>query len=171
MTIVAKDRRSMFSEIVDDKMRLNEIGDIIEEEWLKTPSIRPNVELDNYVVMPNHLHGILIIGESVGATRRVAQEENKPKARHIRATSQVAPTKTLVSGFLGATIGQFKSKTAKRINVLKRTAGISLRQRSYYDHIIRNDADLYRIRTYMANNLLQWALDEENPDNLRPNHV
>ncbi len=161
-TVVVKNRRCLFGEIIDDKMHLNETGKIIEEEWLKTPSIRPNVELDAYVIMPNHLHGIIIIGEAVGATRRVAQK--KP----IRATLQVAPTQTLVSGSLGAIIGQFKSKAAKRINALQGTQGIHLWQRNYHDHIIRDEGDLHRTRTYIVNNPLQWALDDENPDNVNP---
>ena len=168
MTIVVKDRQSLLGEIVDDKVCLNQIGKIVEEEWLKTPFIRPNVELDDYVIMPSHLHGILIIGETVGATRGVAQNENKPTSKSTRATFQVAPTKTLESGSLGAIIGQFKSKTAKRINALRGTPGIPVWQRNYYDHIIRNDADLHRIRTYIRNNPLKWALDEENPMNIKP---
>ena len=162
VTIVVKDRHCLFGKIVDDEMRLNEFGRIVEEEWLKTPTVRSNVELDAFVIMPNHVHGIMIIGESVGATRRVAPK--KP----MRATSQVAPTKTLVSGSLGAIIGQFKSKVAKRINTLWGTHGVPLWQRNYYDHIIRNDADLHRIRTYISNNALQWSMDEENPENARP---
>ncbi len=68
---------------------------------------------------------------------------------------------------LSKIIGWFKMNSAKRINIVRGTAGSSLWQRNYNDHIIRNDADLYRIRTYIADNPLQWAIDEENPENLK----
>ena len=67
---------------------------------------------------------------------------------------------------LSKIIGWFKMNTAKRINVIRGSSGISVWQRNYYDHIIRNDADLDRIRTYIVNNPLQWAFDQENPKNI-----
>jgi REP element-mobilizing transposase RayT len=156
-------------EIINEEMRLNSIGEIVREEWMKTPSIRPEIELDDFVVMPNHVHGILIIGETVGATGSVAHKENH--GQQAWASPRLAPTRTVVSCSLGAVLGQFKSKTAKRINMMRGTKGVSLWQRNFHDHIIRNDADLNRIRIYIANNPLQWALDEENPDNIKPNQV
>jgi len=165
VTICAKGGICLFGDIVEGKVCLSQWGKLVREEWLKTPEVRKTVELDEFVVMPNHLHGIIIMGESVGATRRVAQEEGT--AQPLRATLQVAPTKTLVSGSLGAIIGQFKSMSAKRINKIRGTKGSSMWQRNYYEHIIRDDADLHRIRTYIQNNPLQWELDEENPRNYR----
>jgi REP element-mobilizing transposase RayT len=157
--------------VVGNEVRLNDLGKIVQEEWLKTPSIRPNIELDDYFIMPNHVHGILIIGERVGATRSlptrqvgVARNENEHRENPARATLQVAPTKTLVSGSLGAIICQCKSKIARRINAVRSTSGAPVWQRNYYDHIIRNEADLHRIRRYIADNPMQWALDEENPE-------
>jgi len=91
VTICTHERECMFGEVVDAQMRLNEIGCIVEDEWRKTAEIRQNVELDAPVVMPNHLQGILIITDAVGATRRVA------------------PT-TLRPNILGSIIGQFKSR-------------------------------------------------------------
>ncbi len=163
VTICTYDRRCLFGKIVDNMVELSEIGEIVREEWMRTPAIRPEIELDDFVVMPNHIHGIIIIGTSVGATGPVAHKKEQDNSVN-RATHQVAPTKTLVSGSLGAVVGQFKSKSAKRINVMRGREGVSVWQRGFHDHIIRNDADLHRIRTYIANNPLQWALDEENPD-------
>ncbi len=162
VTICTHERQCIFGTVVNDEMQLNDIGKIVHEEWTNTPTIRPEIELDEFVVMPNHVHGIVIIGESVGATGSVARK-GKQGSSIIRATQRVAPTKTLVSGSLGAVIGQFKSKAAKRINVIRETQGVSVWQRSFHDHIIRNDADLHRIRTYIANNPVQWAIDEERP--------
>jgi REP element-mobilizing transposase RayT len=147
VTICTHDKKKIFGEVENGKMILNKFGKIVEEEWIKTKEIRKNVDLDYYVVMPNHFHGIIINGANnndvVGAIR------------------WIAPTKeriTLPSGSLGAIIGQFKSKVTKRI----RFEGIPefKWQRNYYEHIIRNDHDLYNIRTYIQNNPLKWELDE-----------
>ena len=133
-------------------LALNDVGKIVEEEWLKTPTIRSNVALDDYVIMPNHLHGIVIINDVVGATRRVAPTKDKT---------------TLRPNSLGAIIGQFKSSVPKRLLSARLLEKGTLWQRNYYEHIIRNDSDLTRIRTYIANNPLQWAIDEENPNNTK----
>jgi len=152
VTICSHNRDCIFGEVINNNMGLNTVGKIVEEEWLRTPIIRPGVELDDYVVMPNHLHGIIIIGHSVGATRRVA-----PTNEGNRVTSYS----------LGSIIGQFKSVSAKRINKIRGTSGVSMWQRNYYDHIIRNENDLHHIRTYITDNPIQWTIDEENPDNFQ----
>ncbi len=143
----------MFGKIIDDQMELSRVGEIVKKEWLKTPTIRPGIELDDYVIMPNHVHGILIIGDTRRVVSQYAPTENKPTHDTLRSPSQS----------LGAIIRGFKSATTKRINIFHNTPGLPVWQRNYYDHIIRNDADLTRIRTYIANNPLQRALDEENP--------
>ncbi|MCZ6775218.1 MAG: hypothetical protein O7D34_02035 [Ignavibacteria bacterium] len=132
-------------------MCLNTFGKIAEEEWLRTPIIRSWVKLDDYVAIPNYLYGIIIMGQSVGATRRVAPTSGN---------------KRLTSSSLGSIIGQFKSVSAKRIKKLCSTSGVSVWQRNYYDHIIRNDDDLHHMCEYIANNPLRWALDVENPQNI-----
>jgi len=154
VTICAYGKECLFGEIVGDEMRLNSIGRIVEEEWLRTPEVRKEVELDMYVVMPNHLHGIIMIGESVGAT-----QEDPFVGAHSRAPLQRKPRS------LGSFVAGFKSVTTKRINELRNTLGHPVWQRGFHDHIIRNEADLVRIREYIRNNPLQLALDEENLDN------
>lgn len=179
VTICTHGHECIFGNVVGGTMTLNNIGEIVREEWMKTPSIRPEVGLDDFVIMPNHVHGIIIITESVGATGSVAREgktnhceaavssiaQKEVRTAQPRATQRVAPTKGLVAGSLGAIIGQFKSKTARRINALRETRGAPVWQRNYHDHIIRNEVDLFRIRTYIANNPMQWGLDDENRDN------
>jgi REP element-mobilizing transposase RayT len=145
----------MFGDVVNDQMQLSRVGEIIGTEWSKTPGIRPGVELDDYVIMPNHLHGIVIIGEPRRGVSQYAPTENKP-FKALRSPSQT----------LGAIMRGFKSATTKRINLLRVAPGAPVWQRNYYEHIIRNDVDLHRIRTYITNNPLQWAIDEENPVNI-----
>lgn len=134
MTIVAWRREMLFGGIVDGEMKLNEFGEIVRAEWERTARVRPNVELGVCVMMPNHVHGILIFVEDVvGASRRVA------------------PTKTtLGSGSLGAIMAQFKSIVTKRINGLWHVPGRPVWQRNYYERIIRDEHEMDRITCYIC---------------------
>ncbi len=173
VTICAYERQCLFGEIVIDEMRLNSVGRIVEEEWLRTPEIRKSVELDLYVVMPNHIHGIIIVNDDVGTHRSASLiGEDKTGARgksvvatldsHVGAHSS-APLRRKPRS-LGSFVAGFKSVVTKRINVLRNSPGRPVWQRGFHDHIIRNEADLVRIREYIRNNPLRWALDEENPN-------
>ncbi len=174
VTVCTRNRECLFGEIKDGQMVLNEYGKIVENEWLKTFDVRKNVRLDYYVVMPNHFHGILVLSENVGATRRVAQNYNNninytgngciPMKN--RAFQRNAPT-GLKSNTIGAIIGQFKSVVTKQINQIRATPGIPVWQRNYYEHIVRNDIDLNLIHKYILDNPLRWTEDEENPVNTK----
>jgi len=153
ITICAYNKECIFGDVVDGKIILNQYGEIVKAEWLKTFDIRKNLILDKYIVMPNHFHGIIMIvdGHDVGATRRVAptKRPNGP-----------------VPASIGAIIGQFKSIVTKRINAMRNTTGLPVWQRNYYEHIIRNEDELNQIREYIADNPIKWELDEENPINV-----
>jgi putative transposase len=146
VTICTYHRECLFGKIADGRMVLNKIGEVVSEEWVKTEIARKNVEIDVFVVMPNHIHGIMVLLEnSVGATRRVV------------------PTIGLASGSIGAIVGQFKSTVTKRINLIREAPALPFWQRNYYEHIIRNEIELSRIGEYIENNPLKWELDRENP--------
>ena len=147
VTVCSHRRMPMFGEVVDREVVLKAIGRIVEAEWLRTEKIRSGVSLDRYIVMPNHLHGILMF--SVGATRRVAPTET-----------------TLQPGSLGAVMAQYKSMVTKRINILRGMSGVSIWQRNYYDRIIRDDAEMNRIHRYIELNPIAWEDNEENPQNV-----
>ncbi|HWP93249.1 MAG TPA: transposase [Thermodesulfobacteriota bacterium] len=144
VTICTKKQECFFGEVVDGQIRLFETGEIAAEEWQKTEQIRQNVKLDEWVVMPNHIHGIVIITNNVETTRRVVS--------------------TLKPNSLGAIIGQFKSVTTKRI----RAKGYSdfAWQPRFYEHIVRSEESLEKIREYILNNPIKWELDEYHPENL-----
>ena len=151
VTIVAWRREMLFGDVVDGKtpqggaVVLNEFGQIVREEWEQTAVVRPNVELGEYVIMPNHVHGMLIfVDDGVGATRRVAP--------------------VLQPNSLGAVLGQFKSIVTKRINRLQNVAGRPVWQRNYYEHIIRDEREWENIHRYIESNPSMWAEDEENPN-------
>ena len=155
-------------------MILNPFGKIVAEEWIKTPVVRPTIELSEYVIMPNHIHGIIIIrsDNTVGATRRVAPTTTRrvtpTTTRRVTPTTtrRVARPQTIpngpTSGSIGAIIGQIKSLTTKRINAIRDTPGISVWQRNYYEHIIRSETELNRICAYITANPINWEKDREN---------
>ncbi len=163
LTICAFQRECLFGEVVEGEMQVNQFGEIVREEWKKTDIVRENVILDEFIIMPNHLHGIVIVVDGVGATRRVAQNES---TLDTRATRRVAPTGP-VSGSIGAIVGQFKSAVSKRINTFRDNPGCPVWQRSYYEHVIRSEAELASIRQYIADNPRKWDLDENNPENVK----
>ncbi len=165
ITICTYDKSCVFGHIVEGQMQLNECGQVVQEQWISTAKVRPNVELGAFVIMPNHLHAILIVGPAVGATRRVAPT-NGIVGPAVGATRRVAPTNPPhgpARGSLGAIIGQFKSMTTKRVNLRRGTPGSILWQRNYYEHVIRSEESLNAIREYICRNPLSWASDAENP--------
>ena len=139
VTLCSYKQECVFGEVVDDLLELTREGKILEKEWLRTPGLRQGVELDEFVVMPNHLHGILIIGDTRRGVLQYA-----PTREIQTKTGLHSPSQTL-----GAIVRGFKSTTAKQINLLRGNPGIPVWQRNYYEHIIRSDADLHHIRTYI----------------------
>jgi len=150
ITLCCRDSKILFGKIIDGKVNLNNIGKIVDEEWRRTAFVRSNVELDVFIIMPNHLHAIIIL-KNVGATRRVAPTIG----RNPRGP---------LSGSIGAIIGQFKSTTTKRINNQRNSFLLRVWQRNYYEHIIRTESELEQIREYIVLNPEKWSLDQENPD-------
>jgi REP element-mobilizing transposase RayT len=157
ITVVTHGRNMLFGEIAAGETRLNEFGRIVQDEWRKSAVIRREIELDIFVIMPNHIHGIVnIIDADVGATGR-SPLRSGPPARS-----------------LGAFVAGFKSAVTKRISEMRRTPGTPVWQRNYYEHIIRGDRELLRVREYIVNNPLDWELDRENPSppaDLKPTQV
>jgi putative transposase len=151
ITMCTYGKESIFGNVVDGEMQLNECGRVVEEEWMKTAEIRKNVELDVSVVMPNHFHGILVIVDKCrGTVHRAPTLEQFAK-----------PT----SGSLPTIVRYFKSAVTRRINELRGAPNMPVWQRNYYEHVIRNENDLDEIREYIVNNTLKWDLDSENPNN------
>ncbi len=154
VTICTREKECFFGGVVDSEMRLSPIGKIVTDEWQKTPTIRPNVALDEWVVMPNHMHGIIVINDpSVGTPRAV---ETPRRGVSTKPDSQPVSSR-LKRGSLGSIIGQFKSICTKRIWA----QGYSHFgwQERYYDRIIRNERALQNIRHYIASNPSKWNSD------------
>lgn len=147
VTICTRDMRCYLGDVKNDEVELSEIGQIVEEEWLKTKEIRPNVCLDEWGIMPNHIHVIIQILET-------SRQDVSQLAQDVCGK--------LVANSLGSIIGQFKSKCTKRIWA----QGFSpfAWQPRFYDHIIRNEKSLGEIRKYINQNPFKWNKDEYNPN-------
>jgi len=145
VTIVAWRREMLFGDVVDGKMILNDFGKIVSEKWKWLEMQYEYVELGEWVVMPNHFHGILVIHADG------------------RGGSRSAPTPTKRKP-LGGLIGAFKTVSTKQINLLRDTEGQVVWQRNYYEHIIRDEREWENIHRYIESNPSMWAEDEENPN-------
>jgi len=143
VTICTRNREIAFGRVDDGEMRLNDAGRTIRSVWRALPDRFSGLELDAFVVMPNHVHGIATF---VGAGLALPGENGAASS---------APT-------LADVVRAFKFLSAIHVNRLLRRSG-PLWQRGYFDHVVRDDRDLERIREYIATNPLRWALDRDNP--------
>ena len=159
VTLITQGRECLFGQVVQDEMELSDVGRLVAEEWQKLPLRFPHVTLDASMVMPNHLHGVIVIGDAGKGEASARSGIVNINAASADA-SPLRPIGTL-SGSLGAVIQNFKSTSSRRVNALRQTLGASIWQRNYYEHIIRDEKDLNRIREYIAHNPLKWALDTE----------
>jgi len=161
VTVCTKDRECLFGEVMDGEMRWNEAGRIVQTTWAELPSHYPGVQIDEFVVMPNHVHGIVVLSEHHGNERDVGAQFIAPPIG-IAATSKGAINRAPT---LGSVVRAFKARITTAINGIRQTPGVPVWQRNYYEHIIRADDDLNRIRQYIIDNPAQWAFDRENPSN------
>ncbi len=136
ITICTWHRQNLFGEIATNEMYLSNYGKIIQLYWENLPKYHRHLELDQFVIMPNHMHGILILTDNTTYQKRHRLPEI------IRA---------------------FKTFSARRVNKIRRLSGVSVWQRGYYEHIIRQEKSLKAIQEYIINNPLSWEKDELHP--------
>ena len=149
VTICTFQQLCLFGDIRAGEVILSELGKLVQDLWLRIPVLRAKSELDAFVLMPNHLHGIIQVGENAVEERR---------ANRSRGTG--ASKTTLPAGSLGATIGQFKSAVTKQSRALTCPPTSPIWQRNYYEHVIRNEGTLNDIRRYILQNPARWAEDD-----------
>ena len=150
ITVCVQDRVCLFGNVTDGMMQLNEASQVVLQTWQGLLGRVPAIELDEFVVMPNHVHGILhIVRAPLMAPVAPEPTASEPSGAMNRAST------------LGEMVRTFKAASTRAIRqqVLPSFAW----QRNYYEHIIRNIDELTSIRTYIVNNPLQWSLDRENP--------
>lgn len=161
VTVCTHDRTCLFGDVVDGAMRLNNAGRVTERCWAAIPDHFPHVEIDVFVVMPNHVHGIVWIVNDVSGDvgARDGAKDFSPLRRG--ASSLRSPSKTVGSIVRGFKIGVTKWMRAN-------TGVHDVWQRNYFEHVIRNETALSRIRQYIIDNPARWHEDRENPANAAP---
>jgi REP element-mobilizing transposase RayT len=164
VTLCTKRMVNWFGDVVDGTMRLSPIGEIVADEWRRTEQIRPDVSLDQWIVMPNHLHGIVVIQE----TALVEMNERSSTSVETHRDASLQEPKRNRFGPQGNNLASivrgFKSASTKRIHALGHEEFCW--QPRYYDHIIRNEKSFNKIREYIANNVMQWESDRNHPSGL-----
>jgi putative transposase len=147
VTICSRERECLFGQITDGAVVWTPFGEGVVATWEAMPTRFPTVDLDAWVLMPNHLHGILVL--------------NDPTANVTAANTAPLPSQR---PFLGGVIAWFKYLSTKEINRLRGTPGQRVWQRNYHEHIIRNERSLEELRNYTVENPLRWELDRLHPD-------
>lgn len=154
VTIVTWQRQCLFGEIVAGQMTLNDLGRIAQEEWWRTPGLRPGVRIDATIVMPNHIHSIIWLD-----ARPELWSADQLMRRERTAAGPAAQS-------LGALIAQTKAAIGRRINVARDSSGSRVWQPGYHDRIIRTVDELHAVRAYILANPAHWADDEEWPSDM-----
>lgn len=160
ITIVTQGRVCLFGEVVDGEMRLNDFGRIVHEEWFRSTVIRHEIELDmdEFVVMPNHIHGIVWIEDDGRDGKNVnSMGNNRQTVGAYSHTPLQSP-----SGTIGAIIRGFKGAVTTRINTNRDLKGVPVWQRNYFEHIINSEHDYENIVNYIFLNPINWEIDSEN---------
>jgi len=154
VTICTHNKEHSFGRVVNGQMHRTACGDVAHEEWFRTAEVRQDVQLDAFVVMPNHIHGIII--------------RTRPGWNWDGDTARRAPTWERfgkpVPDSLPTLMRSYKSAVTGRVNKLRRPASASVWQGGYYEHVIRNETELNLIREYILTNPLRWGSDRYNPE-------
>jgi len=174
VTICTKNRTHLFGDVKHDVMTMSPIGEIIADEWKKTEVIRPNVKLDEWIIMPNHMHAILIITYKIESSkptetpqrmnRKKMPQRMNPKETPQRGVSTNDASAKWAANSLGSIIGQFKGKCTKRIWAQNHTEFAW--QSRFYDRIIRTENELHNARLYITSNPQNWDKDRHNDPGL-----
>jgi len=142
VTLVTEGWRRLFGGVINGRMVLSDAGRIVQDEWVRSARIREEIALDEWVVMPDHFHAVVAI----------RSRGDRQVARMRREEGDLPVARTLAGRSLGALIAGFKGAVGKRINELRGTPGVGVWHRNYYEHVVRDEADLVRIRRYIRAN-------------------
>lgn len=171
VTIVVQGRDCLFGEVVNGEMYINAYGEIVQKWWDEIPIHFPNVELGAFVIMPNHVHGIIFI--TTERRGEVLSPRDNPNNNTLDAdvdetSNQGGETPPLRKRTLGQIVAYFKYQSTKEMNQIETEKAITkFWQRNYYEHIIRSADEANRIHLYIEANPAQWDIDDENPSNNR----
>ena len=162
VTLCSFRKQCIFGRVVNDQMQENECGKIVREQWFESALTRQELELDAFTVMPNHLHGILWIVRPNGVRPRLIAIESPERGR-----TPFGPTnriRAMRPRSLASWASGFKSAVTSRIRKHWKKPNATVWQEDYFEHIIRDEAELLRIRDYILSNAARWKVDRENPE-------
>jgi putative transposase len=154
ITLCTKNRDCIFGEINDEEIILNEYGIIVKKCWIEITDHYPFIEIDKFIIMPNHIHGIIIINN----IREIRVQNIDPQQERINE-SKINKYQHIIPGSIGSIIRGYKIGVTKWFR--QNTNIYEVWQRNYYENIIRNEDELTKIRDYIINNPLKWKEDEE----------
>ena len=155
VTICARRMKQIFGKVENGQMNLNKFGELADKLWQEIPKHYENVDIDYYAIMPNHLHGIIIIKENNNVENNyVVTEHCSVTTRNTRKNYGLLSK--IVKSYKNAVTGELK-----KYSIYK-----SVWQRSFYDRIIRDDEELNKIRQYIIDNPLKWDYDKNKNENL-----
>jgi putative transposase len=167
VTIVTQNRECLFGDVVDGEMVSNELGKMVLFTWNDLPNHNQHIILDEFVIMPNHFHGIIFINAGAGSNIAGAGLDivGVDLNVDVGAGSEPAPTMNKMKKRHGLPeiVRQFKTFSARRINKNRGTSGAPVWQRNYWEQIIRNEKSLNNFRQYIIQNPSNWQTDAENP--------
>jgi putative transposase len=152
ITICTHRRQFLFGRFEDGKLIVNEFGKIVETCWSELPSHYNDIQLDTFIVMSNHVHGIVVFDSEARAGLRPAP------------TAQGNGSDCKIDKSLFGIVRSFKAFSSRKINQARNLPGAAVWQRGYYEHVIRNESDLEETRYYINSNPEKWLCDHENPD-------
>lgn len=158
VTVCVKNREYLFGEIENGSMKINEYGTIVKKCWDDLGNHYENLQLGEFVIMPNHVHGIMIIDNDIPIETGYKQKETGYKPVSTKTKKKMMIKKHGISEFVRA----FKTFSSRRINKLRNAQSVPVWQTRYYDHIIQNEKELSEICDYINNNPLKWEEDELN---------
>ncbi len=171
MTLVIQDQVCLFGDVAGEEMRLNDAGEMVQRLWQSLPSRFPGVGVDAFIVMPNHIHGIISVTQPVGAplvgARNAAPQANGNGDIGRRAATRAAPTRN-GGHALGDVVDAYKLLTTPAYRDGAQTHGWpqpagELWQQGFHQHLVRNEGTLSRVRQYVKDNPAWWEFDRENP--------
>ncbi|MEZ0373087.1 MAG: transposase [Candidatus Sericytochromatia bacterium] len=165
LTVCTHKRQPLFGEIVRGKMQRNPCGQIVWDEWFRSAEIRTEIGLDAFVVMPDHIHGIVLVQPRlVESTSRLILQDEPPPSDAVPSSPERPcgpPPKSI-----GAFMAGFKSAATTAINQARQSPGAPVWQRNYHDRIVRDLAHINRIRFYIANNPRKWTAKHDPTGNI-----
>jgi REP-associated tyrosine transposase len=177
VTICTQNRQCLFGDIGDDgEMLLNDAGQMVHRIWNDSPVKYSGIEIDEFVLMPNHFHGIIVIVgtqfiapcdcDTTNRNKNRGVMNHAPTENNATNNGQMKQGAIMSVPAIGEIVRAFKAHCTYAINQIRNTTGHPVWQRNYYEHIIRNDQSLQKIRQYITNNPAKWADDENNPANV-----